>query len=93
MIPYAGSALQSEKKYTWQVRVWDNYGQSSSDGVNLLHFQNGVSDINQTGKQNGLKQVLRKMSLTGRLNYFRKQFSASKKIKSATAIHYCTWYV
>jgi len=25
-VPYAGAALQSGKKYTWEVRVWDNNG-------------------------------------------------------------------
>ncbi|HLV89002.1 MAG TPA: glycoside hydrolase family 78 protein [Candidatus Sulfotelmatobacter sp.] len=28
-IVYAGPALQSEKRYYWQVRVWDNQGRSS----------------------------------------------------------------
>src|SRR6187402_3907513 len=28
-VPYAGTALQSGKKYTWQVRVWDNNGKPS----------------------------------------------------------------
>jgi alpha-L-rhamnosidase len=29
-VPYAGTALQSGKKYTWQVRVWDNNGKASA---------------------------------------------------------------
>jgi len=28
-VPYAGAALQSGKKYTWEVRVWDNNGKPS----------------------------------------------------------------
>jgi len=28
-VPYAGPALQSGKKYTWEVRVWDNNGKTS----------------------------------------------------------------
>jgi alpha-L-rhamnosidase len=28
-VPYAGTALQSGKKYTWEVRVWDNNGKPS----------------------------------------------------------------
>ncbi|PGH38067.1 MAG: hypothetical protein CRN43_17465, partial [Candidatus Nephrothrix sp. EaCA] len=28
-VPYNGEALQSGKKYTWQVRVWDNVGKVS----------------------------------------------------------------
>src|SRR4028119_1215661 len=27
-IPYSGKALESGKKYYWQVRVWDNSGQA-----------------------------------------------------------------
>ena len=27
---YAGAALQSGKKYSWQVRVWDNSGKASA---------------------------------------------------------------
>ena len=29
-VPYAGAALQSGKKYTWEVRVWDNNGKPSA---------------------------------------------------------------
>src|SRR5262245_39556744 len=29
-VAYKGAALQSGKKYTWQVRVWDNAGKSSA---------------------------------------------------------------
>ena len=29
-VPYAGTALQSGKKYTWEVRVWDNNGKPSA---------------------------------------------------------------
>ena len=29
-VPYTGAALQSGKKYTWQVRVWDNNGKPSA---------------------------------------------------------------
>jgi alpha-L-rhamnosidase len=29
-VPYAGPALQSGRKYWWQVRVWDNNGQASA---------------------------------------------------------------
>src|SRR5687768_1720583 len=28
-VPYAGPALQSGKKYSWQVRVWDQNGKPS----------------------------------------------------------------
>ena len=37
-VPYAGTALQSGKKYTWEVRVWDN-NESHHHGVSLLFFK------------------------------------------------------
>ncbi len=29
-IPFGGKPLQSDTKYNWQVKVWDNYGAASS---------------------------------------------------------------
>ena len=40
-VPYAGSPLQSGKKYSWQVRVWDNNGKASSWSAPAF-FSNGI---------------------------------------------------
>ena len=37
-VPYAGTLLQSNKKYTWQVRVWDN-NEKKSDWSESATFQ------------------------------------------------------
>src|SRR5690606_17118214 len=29
-IPYSGTVLQPKKRYYWQVRVWDNHGNTSA---------------------------------------------------------------
>ena len=41
-VPYAGAALQSGKKYTWQVRVWDNNGKASAWSEPAF-FQTGIA--------------------------------------------------
>jgi len=44
-VPYAGSPLQSGKKYSWQVRVWDNDGKAS-DWSKIAFFQMALLDKN-----------------------------------------------
>ncbi|MDE3184406.1 MAG: family 78 glycoside hydrolase catalytic domain [Bacteroidota bacterium] len=82
-INYAGPSLQSNKKYYWQVKVWDNSGNASSWSqpaffqTALLHTNDWKAKWIQPGYTED--PVLRKSPL------FRKQFTAKKKIKSATA--------
>jgi len=82
-VDYKGSPLQSNKKYYWQVRVWGNDGKVS-EWSDLASFQTALLRTNdwkakwiQPGYTEDL--VLRQSPL------FRKQFTAKKKIKSATA--------
>ena len=80
---YAGALLESGKKYTWQVRVWDNNSKASA-WSELAFFQMALlhtSDWKAQWITPGYTEdsVLRPSPL------FRKEFSAGKKIVSATA--------
>src|SRR6478672_2837703 len=82
-VMYAGSALQSGQKYYWQVRVWDNGGHTSPWSEPAF-FQMALlkkSDWKAMWIMPGYAEdsVMRPSPL------FRKQFSTSKKIASATA--------
>ena len=80
-INYGGSPLQSGKKYFWQVRVWDNYGNVSGWSTPAF-FQMGLlntADWKAKWIEPGFVDSVGQAS-----PMFRKQFSAEKKIKSAT---------
>lgn len=80
---YAGAALQSGKKYSWQVRVWDNSGKAStwSDVATFQMALLNKSDWKATWITPGYVEdsVMRPSPL------FRKEFNANKKIISAIA--------
>ncbi|MGE8427138.1 MAG: family 78 glycoside hydrolase catalytic domain [Sphingobacterium sp.] len=80
LIDYAGSPLQSKKKYFWQVRVKDNHGNTSAWST-ITFFQTGITTsdwhaqwITVSGKDTSARSPL-----------FRKEFNLKKKIKSAMA--------
>jgi alpha-L-rhamnosidase len=78
-VSYEGKPLQSGQKYSWQVRVWDNAGKTSS-WSDPAYFQTGffnLSDWKAKWIQPGYTEdsILRQSPL----------FTAGKKIKSATA--------
>ncbi|KAA9035645.1 Bacterial alpha-L-rhamnosidase [Ginsengibacter hankyongi] len=81
-VDYKGSPLQSNKKYYWQVRVWDNEGKLS-DWSQPAFFQTAFFQTNDWKAkwiQPGFIDSVGQPS-----PMFRKQFTAKKKIKSATA--------
>jgi alpha-L-rhamnosidase len=81
-IPYNGSALASGKKYYWQVRVWDNNGKASA-WSEIAFWQMGLlqpADWKAQWITPGYEEDKEFAS-----PLLRKEFSSSKKIKSATA--------
>ncbi len=82
-VAYNGDPLQTGKKYSWQVRVWDNTGKSSgwSAPATFSMALLNASDWKAKWIEPGYKEdsVLRPSPL------FRKEFAASKKIISAVA--------
>ena len=81
-VSYNGAALQSGLKYFWQVRVWDNQG-NVSNWSEPAYFQMAFLNTNDWKAkwiEPGFTDIVGQPS-----PMFRKQFSAKKKIQSATA--------
>lgn len=82
-VAYKGNALESNKKYQWQVRVWDNNNKVSV-WSHPAFFQTALfnaSEWNAKWITPGYVEdsVMRPSPL------FRKEFSSNKKINKATA--------
>lgn len=76
---YAGSPLVSDSKYTWQVRVWDNQGNTSKWASGTF----GTALLNTNDwKAKWISSGLKSDTVNGIVPMFRKSFSA-KKIASA----------
>ncbi len=87
-VPYAGTALQPGKKYTWEVRVWDNNGKPSpwsEPAFFQTAFFNPTDPIAIGWKAKWIEAGFIEDSINRPAQYFRKQFSSNKKIASATA--------
>lgn len=82
-IPYSGDQLQSGMKYTWQVRVWDNKGKVSAWSEPAI-FQMALLN-KEDWKAKWIEVGFEEDAMNRPAQYFRKHFSANKKILSATA--------
>ncbi|MGZ5253920.1 MAG: family 78 glycoside hydrolase catalytic domain [Flavitalea sp.] len=82
LVNYAGPALESGKKYSWQVRIWDQSGKagpwSAKSGWQMGMLN--TSDWKAKWIEPGFEEEASRPSPV-----FRKQFQSGKKIKSATA--------
>lgn len=80
-VAYKGSPLESGKKYSWQVRVWDNSGKPSSWSKEAS-FQMGLlaaSDWKAQWIEPGFTDTVE-----GPSPFFRKEFTSGKTVKAAT---------
>lgn len=82
-IPYSGPALESGRKYNWQVRVWDNNGRASK-WSNMASFQ--MAKLNKSDwKAKWIEPGYDEDHALRPSPLMRKKFNVSKKIASATA--------
>ncbi len=82
-IAYKGLPLQSEKKYQWQVRVWDNHNEESNWSEPAI-FQTAFLNISDW-KAKWIEPGYVEDTIMRPSPLFRKEFSSNKKIISATA--------
>lgn len=80
-VAYAGAGLQSGKKYTWQVRVWDNNGKPSPWSESAF-FQMALLDASDW-KAKWIKAGFEEDVTNRPAILFRNKFSVSKKITAA----------
>ncbi len=82
-VPYLGATLQSGTKYFWKVRVWDNFGRVSPWSV-TSYWQMGLTN-KEDWKAKWIQIAFEEDSVNRPSPIFRKEFTITKKIKSATA--------
>jgi alpha-L-rhamnosidase len=83
LVAYGGQKLQPSTRYYWQVRVWDNSGQVAL-WSELSYWQTGLLDAaNWKAQWIGLNY--KEDSLKWPSPMFRREFSAKRRVKMATA--------
>ncbi|MEO7120741.1 MAG: family 78 glycoside hydrolase catalytic domain, partial [Ginsengibacter sp.] len=82
-VAYKGNALQSGKKYYWQVRIWDNKGNTSAWSAPAWWQMSLLNLADWKAQWIGPGYV--EDSIMRPSPILRKEFSTNKKIISATA--------
>ncbi|HEY4327467.1 MAG TPA: glycoside hydrolase family 78 protein [Mucilaginibacter sp.] len=82
-VSYKGEKLQAGQKYYWQVRVWDNSGKASEWSAPVSWKMGLLTQSDWKAKW--ITPGFVEDSVTRPSPLFRKEFSLSKKIQSATA--------
>ncbi len=82
-VPFAGASLLSGKSYYWQVRIWDDKGKVSA-WSETASWQMGFFQQSDW-KAKWIESGSPADSVNGPAQLFRKNFTTTKKIKSATA--------
>ena len=79
---YAGTVLQSDQKYTWKIRVWDN-NLKASPWSETASFTTGLLSTSDW-KAKWIEAGFTEDSINRPAILFRHQFNVTKKIKAAT---------
>jgi alpha-L-rhamnosidase len=79
-IEYQGSPLESQTRYTWQVRIWDNHGKATP-WSHPSYWETAFLD-NALWKADWISAP-EKSAEEHRPIYFRKEFACGKKVAAA----------
>ena len=82
-VSYKGASLRSGSKYSWQVRVWDNFGKTSPWSEPAT-FQMALLNVGDW-RANWIEPAFTEDSINRPTPLFRKEFKSPKKIRIATA--------
>ncbi|MET1054970.1 MAG: family 78 glycoside hydrolase catalytic domain [Pedobacter sp.] len=80
-VTYKGPALQSSQRYYWQVRIWDNKGNSSGWSKPAFWEMGLLQPSDWSAKW--IKSNLKADTADGASPMFRRAFSLGKPVKSA----------
>ncbi|MEM1137419.1 MAG: glycoside hydrolase family 78 protein [Bacteroidota bacterium] len=82
-VKYAGAELESDTKYFWQVKIWDNTTKSSK-WSEVAFWQTAFLD-NESWQAEWIVPGYEEDTVQRPSPYFRKEFTTAKSIQSATA--------
>lgn len=83
LVEYKGSPLESNQRYYWQVRVWDNLGNVSAWSTPA--FWHTAFFNPSDWKAKWIKAGFEEDTLMRPSPYFRRNFNLKKQVRSATA--------